>query len=82
MIKTKTFQGEKYLKNAKNYFEGWYFKNCINDVCISFIPGISINNKEKHAFIQIVYNANSFYVPYKIEEFKYSDSPFYVTIRR
>ena len=21
------FQGEKYIKTNKNYFEGWYFKN-------------------------------------------------------
>ena len=28
--KTELFQGEKYLKISKNYFEGWYFKNTNN----------------------------------------------------
>ena len=48
------FQGEKYLNNNKNYFEGWYFKNTNKENGISFIPGINITDKGKKAFIQIV----------------------------
>lgn len=45
------FQGEKYIRTNKNYFEGWYFKNINNINGISFIPGININRKEKkHLF--------------------------------
>ena len=47
------FQGIKKLKNYKNYFEGWYFKNTSNENSISFISGININSKKKYAFIQI-----------------------------
>lgn len=32
------FQGEKYLNQSLNYFEGWYFK-CNNGIFdIAFIP--------------------------------------------
>ena len=38
----EVFQGEKYLKANKSYFEGWYFKNVSDENGISFIPGINI----------------------------------------
>lgn len=73
------FQGEKYLIK-KNYFEGWYFKNINNQIGISFIPGISINNKEAKAFIQIITNSTSYFIDYNIKDFKYSNNPFYIKI--
>jgi len=74
------FQGEKYLKTNKNYFEGWYFKNINNKYGISFIPGISINKQERKAFIQVITNDSSYYVNYDIEQFNYSHFPFYIKI--
>ena len=74
------FQGKKYLKKNKNYFEGWYFKNTSKDNSISFIPGININETEKKAFIQIITKDNSYFINYDIEEFEYSNSPFYIKI--
>lgn len=74
------FQGEKYLNTNKNYFEGWYFKNTNNKNGISFIPGININNHDKKAFIQVITNDLSFFVDYKIDDFEYSYSPFYIKI--
>ena len=50
----ESFQGEKYLRENKDYFEGWYFKNTNINHSISFIPGINIDSKEKKAFIQII----------------------------
>jgi len=47
MRNPEIFQGEKYLKKNKNYFEGWYFKNTNITSGISFIPGININKDEK-----------------------------------
>ena len=47
MKNPELFQGEKYLKENKKYFEGWYFKNTNNKYSISFIPGINIDAKEK-----------------------------------
>ena len=74
------FQGEKYLNKNKNYFEGWYFKHTSDKLNISFIPGISINKKIKKAFIQIITNNASYNVDYNIEDFTYSNNPFYIKI--
>ena len=52
----EVFQGEKYLKMGKNYFEGWYFKNISKGEGISFIPGINIEETNKKAFIQVITN--------------------------
>lgn len=74
------FQGEKYVKTNEQYFEGWYFKNTNDKTGISFIPGISINEKEKRAFIQIITNESSYFVNYDIDDFKFSYNPFYIKI--
>lgn len=74
------FKGKKYLDSNKNYFEGWYFKNSTNNKSISFIPGISINNKGKYAFIQVITNDRSYNINYSIDKFSYGNNPFYVKI--
>jgi len=76
----EVFQGEKYLNLNKNYFEGWYFKNTNNESGISFIPGISINQEERKAFIQIITNDSSYFVNYNINDFEFSYTPFYIKI--
>lgn len=45
------FQGEKYIKTNKNYFEGWYFKNTSKEKGISFIPGINIDEQGEKVFL-------------------------------
>lgn len=74
------FQGRKYLNQKKSYFEGWYFKNTINNYSISFIPGINTNLENKKAFIQIITNCSSYIINYNIDEFKYNLNPFYIKI--
>lgn len=74
------FQGEKYLNKSRNYFEGWYFKNVNSQKGISFIPGISINNEDAKAFIQIITNEVSYFVDYNIKDFEFNYSPFYIKI--
>lgn len=80
MRNPELFQGEKYLNKDKNYFEGWYFKNANRKDGISFIPGISINSKEKKSFIQVITNTTSYFVNYNIDDFKFSSSPFHIKI--
>lgn len=75
-----TFQGEKNIQKNNNYFEGWYFKNTNNKNSISFIPGISIENGNKSAFIQIITNEFSEFIPYLFEDFKFNHNPFYISI--
>lgn len=74
------FQGVKFLETDKNYFEGWYFKNTNKYNGISFIPGISITNGDKRAFIQVITNDSSYFVDYDIDEFIFSYEPFYIKI--
>ena len=74
------FQGEKYLNTNKNYFEGWYFKNTNRENGISFIPGISINDKNKKAFIQVVTNNSSYFINYAMNDFKFNFTPFSIKI--
>ena len=81
LTKPELFQGKKYLKNIKDYFEGWYFKNSANEKTISFIPGISISEKKKNAFIQIITNTNSYFINYDIKDFKFNNHPFSVQIK-
>lgn len=76
----QNFQGKKYLKTNKNYFEGWYFKNTNNKTAISFIPGININDREKKAFIQVITTKFSYFINYDIEDFKFNYKPFYIKI--
>jgi tocopherol cyclase len=66
------FQGN--LKNH-SYFEGWYFKHVSGDEqnTWSFIPGISLNKHDSHAFIQIIDGIKGLteYVRYPLSEFQF-----------
>lgn len=79
--KPAVFQGEDYLNNQKNYFEGWYFKNTSKNYNISFIPGISIDKNTKKSFIQIITNENSYNIDYELSDFTFSENPFYIKIK-
>lgn len=81
MRNPEVFQGEKYLENSKNYFEGWYFKNSNNKNSISFIPGINIDEKDKKAFIQIIIDKESHFINYDIKDFEFNLKPFYIKIK-
>ncbi len=74
------FQGEKALEKGKNYFEGWYFKQSNRKQSVAFIPGISITNKKKIAFVQIITNTSSYFVEYNSKDFSYSNHPFWIKI--
>ena len=72
----EVFQGEKYLKKNKNYFEGWYYKNISKGEGISFIPGINIENTNKKAFIQVITNESSYFIDYSINDFEFCQNLF------
>lgn len=82
------FQGNL---NKKNYFEGWYYKQVSADqsISLSFIPGVSINEGDKHSFIQYILVeadengqkiTHTGYVRYSIEEFSFQNDPFSVRV--
>lgn len=72
LFKPEVFQGNL---SKKNYFEGWYFKHVSADFSqvYSFIPGISLNEKDPHAFIQIIngITGETHYITYPKEAFEY-----------
>jgi tocopherol cyclase len=73
IYKPGIFQGNM---KKKNYFEGWYFKHVSADLnnVWSFIPGISLNTEDPHAFIQVIngITGDSVYVIYPVSLFSYS----------
>jgi len=90
-IKTLThpeyFQG-KHKKN--NYFEGWYYKFVSQDEkdTLAFIPGVSINSDDQHAFIQVFISHHdndnvqlkTHYFRFAFEDFSFNEEDFWVKI--
>lgn len=83
------YQGRK---KKRKYFEGWYFKQVTSDAksSICIIPGITKDTYDTHAFIQTLIYTNinskprieSHYHKFSIDEFKYEDEPFSLTISK
>lgn len=78
------FQGK--LSN-RNYFEGWYYKMVSADgsCSVALIPGISLNKKYSHAFIQVFVtfkngDLKTVYLEYDKANFLIHDEPFGLTI--
>jgi tocopherol cyclase len=81
IYKPELFQGN--LK-VKNYFEGWYFKHVSKDLShvYSFIPGVSLTEKDPHAFIQIIngITGETEYVMYSLDEFIWDKKKLYLKV--
>ena len=80
------FQGK--LTN-KNYFEGWYYKMVSADgsCTVALIPGISLNQQNSHAFIQVFVtfkngDLKTGYLEYDKGKFLVRDAPFGLTIEK
>ena len=75
VFKPEVFQGNM---SNKIYFEGWYFKHVSKnlDLVYSFIPGISLNPENPHAFIQVIngLTGNTQYIEYPLSSFSFSKS--------
>jgi hypothetical protein len=83
IYKPEIFQGD--LKK-KNYFEGWYFKHVSKDLeqIYSFIPGISLNEDDSHAFIQVIngITGETEYISYPLQEFIWDKKRLYLKVGR
>ncbi len=81
IFKPEVFQGK--LSNT-NYFEGWYFKHVSKDLdsVYSFIPGISLNSVNPHAFIQVIngLTGETQYIEYPVSAFSYTTKYFQVQV--
>lgn len=87
IIHPEYFQGNK---KKTNYFEGWYYK-CVSPdglYTLAFIPGISMNSSDPHAFVQLFIShdleietkLSSYYFRYDVKEFTYGHDDFFVKI--
>ncbi len=81
VFKPEVFQGNM---SKMNYFEGWYFKQVSKqlDAVYSFIPGVSLNPKHPHAFIQVIngITGETQYVEYPLSSFSYDKKQLWVKI--
>lgn len=88
IIRPEIYQGRK---KKKDYFEGWYFLQISGDskCSLALIPGISMHDKEPHAFIQAIFSVKDHkgishlktgYFRFPISDFKYQDKPFSIQI--
>jgi hypothetical protein len=81
VFKPEVFQGNL---TSKIYFEGWYFKHVSKNLehVYSFIPGISLNPQNPHAFIQVIdgLTGNTQYIEYPLSSFSFSKNNFKVQI--
>jgi tocopherol cyclase len=77
----ESFQGSL---NRLNYFEGWYCKHVSDDGknVYAFIPGVSLNKNDPHAFIQVIngVSGETNYCTYPISQFSASADTFDVVI--
>lgn len=82
------FQGDL---NKNPYFEGWYFKQVTADEreMICFIPGISLNENDRHCFVQTFFiskdkqnqsHVKTDYFRYSIDQFIARDTPFQIQV--
>ncbi len=89
MLFKKTFHPEIFQGHLKkkNYFEGWYFKivSKVNGFSIAFIPGVSLNKVDPHAFIQVFLSKKdeliTHYFRFDIADFTYEQNEFKITIK-
>lgn len=77
----EVFQGHL---GKKNYFEGWYLKHCSADQgnVMAVIPGIALNQKDSHAFIQIIdgISGETHYLTYPVEAFHWDRRTFEIRV--
>ena len=78
------------IHKKTNYFEGWYYKlvSDTDDFTLALIPGISLNKKDPHGFIQVFisqasgneHTLTTRYFKYPITSFSTQEHPFSVSI--
>ncbi len=81
IFKPEIFQGNL---SSKKYFEGWYFKHVSPglDYVYSFIPGVSLNKSNSHAFIQVIdgIKGETTYIQFPLDSFIYRKDKLFVQV--
>ncbi len=67
-----------------NYFEGWYYKvvDATQNIAYAVIPGVSLNDEDPHAFIQVIDGARqrSSYHRFDLSSFECNPKKHYVRV--
>ncbi|HHV33001.1 MAG TPA: hypothetical protein GXX74_11480 [Clostridiales bacterium] len=72
--------GNRAEKN-RSYFEGWYLKHQKDGHTVAFIPGVhSGEDGEKSAFVQVITEQSSWYVPFSTANFHVQPRGFAVRV--
>lgn len=87
LLHPEYFQGQK---KKNNYFEGWYYKFVSQDelTTLAFIPGLALNQDDKHAFIQVfisrtidnTIDLKTYYFRYNVEDFRFNQQEYEIAI--
>ncbi len=69
----------------QNFFEGWYYKFVLEEanLTLALIPGVTLNSKDPHAFIQVFISPHMIfkYIRFDKNDFHVQENPFQVTIK-
>lgn len=68
------------MKGKNHYFEGWYIKNTTEEHMLILIPGLSVSDGKKEAFLQVILDGTSYFISYDANRYKTKRNGFYVQI--
>jgi tocopherol cyclase len=72
-------------QHRQNFFEGWYYKFVLEEanLTLALIPGISLDKKDPHAFIQVFISPQMIfkYIRFDMNDFHVQENPFKVNIK-
>lgn len=79
LYRPEIYQG---ARKRRAYFEGWYFKSVFADRAFAVIPGVSLAEDDRHAFVQVIDGAGGTgeYHRFPFDDFSYSTDRFFVRI--
>ncbi len=69
-----------FQRKKTHYFEGWYIKNTAPEHTFTLIPGYSITEEKKEAFLQIILDDTSYFISYPSSMLKRKKDEFFVKL--
>lgn len=70
------------MKKKNHYFEGWYIKSTTAKHTLVLIPGLSITDGKREAFLQVILDETSYFIPYKASQYQSNKQEFLVRVGR
>lgn len=67
-------------RKRQNYYESWYFKHVFGNETVIFIPGICYTEEKQEAYIRVIINNESTYIPYSLDQFYAKEDELFIQI--